>query len=217
MNLPELTLQVGYGRIGWAVVATAALIQLWPAARTLTRQHLVMVLVMALMAVALPGQASYAYWLGLACQYPSGLLVGCCGATIWSRMSGERRRYQLPLSLAVVLPPLGLLLYLDAIGLLAHSYFFWGFSDVIAPAMALLGTVACVAAMAMRGVRPATLALFVALGLYTLLRLPTGNLWDALLDPLLWGWSCVALAGCVRTRLARRSALAGSPLAPATT
>lgn len=216
MTLPELALQVGYGRIGWAIVASATLLHLWPAARTLTRQHMALVLALALIAAMLPGQASYAFWLGLACQYPSGLLVGCCAATIWARMAGERARYQLPLSLVIALPPLGALLYLDALGLLTHGYFFWGFSEVAAPALALLGTVACLGSIATRGARPATLALFISLGLFTLLRLPSGNLWDALLDPLLWGWSCVALVSLVRRKLAQRSA-AVPALAPAAT
>ena len=216
MTLPELALQVGYGRIGWAIVASAAVIHLWPAARTLTRRHIALVLALALTAAALPGQASFAYWLGLACQYPSGLLVGCCAATIWWRMSGEPAPYQLPLSLVIALPPLGALLYLDAIGLLTRGYFFWGFSEVAAPLLALLGSVACVVSIAMRGARPATLALFISLSLFTLLRLPSGNLWDALLDPLLWGWSCVALVSLVRRKLARRSAV-DSALVPAAT
>ena len=50
-------------------------------------------------------------------------------------------------------------------------------------------------------VRGQVIVLLGALLLYTLLRLPTGNLWDAVLDPLLWGWAVVAL---VRHGLRRR-------------
>jgi hypothetical protein len=79
----------------------------------------------------------------------------------------------------------------------------------------LLGTLACVAAIATRGARPATLALFIALSLFTLLRLPSGNLWDAMLDPLLWGWSLVALLSVLRRRFARRGVVLAPAMAPA--
>ncbi|RYE87400.1 MAG: hypothetical protein EOO78_35840 [Oxalobacteraceae bacterium] len=40
-----------------------------------------------------------------------------------------------------------------------------------------------------------------AVVLFSLLRLPSGNLWDALLDPLLFGWAIAALlAGALRRR-----------------
>jgi hypothetical protein len=39
--------------------------------------------------------------------------------------------------------------------------------------------------------------------LFSLARLPTGNLWDALLDPLLWLWA-MASAGAGALRALRR-------------
>ncbi|QYF94851.1 hypothetical protein KY495_06615 [Massilia sp. PAMC28688] len=203
MNLPELALQIGYGRIGWAVVASAIVIYWWPRARPLTYWHAGLVMLAAACAALLPGEASYAYWVGLACQYPSGLLVGCCLASIWWRVRGEPGRYRLPPVLAIVLAPVGLLLYLDAIGVFAQGSYFWGFGPALAPGAALLGMLACAGAIAMRGARVTTLALFMALALFTLLRLPSGNLWDSLLDPLLWIWSCAALVSLLRARLAR--------------
>jgi hypothetical protein len=216
MNLPELAVQIGYGRIGWAVVASAVVIHWWPRAGQLKRAHAGLVMLVAVLAALLPGEMSYAYWVGLACQYPSGLLVGLCLTSIWWRLSGEPGRYRLPPAVAMVLPPVGLLLYLDAIGLLAQGFYFWGFGPALAPGAALLGMIACVAAIAMRGARAPALALFMALGLFTLLRLPSGNLWDAVLDPLLWCWSCAALVSLLRTRLTRgEAALPMQGLAPA--
>jgi hypothetical protein len=200
MNLPELALQIGYGRVGWAIVLAAAIIHATPAARRWTRYRVWAVLLAASAAVALPGQASYAYWLGLACQYPSGLLVGCCVASLWTRMRGERLVYRMPARLAIVIAPAGALLYLDAIGWLAQGFYFWGFSQLAVPALALAATGACVLSIARDGLRPSALALTIALSLFTLLRLPSGNLWDALLDPLLWAWACAAVIGMLRQR-----------------
>lgn len=210
MILPELALQIGFGRVGWAIVAAAAIVHATPGARRWTRYRVWTVLLLTSAAVALPGQLSFAYWLGLACQYPSGLLVGCCVASLWTRLHGERLVYQMPSRLAIVIAPAGALLYLDAIGWLAHGYYFWGFSQLAAPLFALAATGACVASIARDGLRPSTLALIIALSLFTLLRLPTGNLWDALIDPLLWGWACAAVVSMLRKarRLHRANATA---------
>jgi hypothetical protein len=52
----------------------------------------------------------------------------------------------------------------------------------------------CVGGIIQGRARPQYFAALGALTLFTLLRLPTGNLWDALLDPLLWIWSLASLA-----------------------
>lgn len=198
MNLPELALQIGYGRVGWAIVAAAAIVHAAPRAWEWTAYRIWAVLLLASVLVALPGQASYAHWLGLACQYPSGLLVGCCVASLWTRLRPEPLVYKMPTRLALVIAPAGALLYLDAIGVLAQGFYFWGFSQLAAPLFALGATGACVVSIARNGLRTSALALLIALSLFTLLRLPSGNLWDALLDPLLWAWACAALIGMLR-------------------
>lgn len=204
MNLPELALQVGYGRIGWAIVASAAMINLTPAARRMSRLKIWACMLAAAVLVALPGAASYAHWLGLAFQYPSALLVGCCIASLWMRLHGDRLVYQMPPRLAIAIVPAGALLYLDAVGWLSHGYYFWGFSPYAAPGFALAASIGCVVAIARAGLRPSTLALLTALSLFTLLRLPSGNLWDALLDPLLWGWACACVFAMLRKQRAGR-------------
>lgn len=203
MNLPELALQIGYGRVGWAIVAAAAIIHATPAARRWTHYRIWAVLLLTSVLVALPGPASFAYWLGLAWQYPSGLLVGCCVASLWTRMRPEHAVYKLPARLAMIIAPAGALLYLDAVGVLAQGFYFWGFSQLAAPLFALAVTGACVVSIARNGLRPSALALLIALSLFTLLRLPSGNLWDALLDPLLWGWACAAVIGMLRKARAK--------------
>jgi hypothetical protein len=56
-----------------------------------------------------------------------------------------------------------------------------------------------------------------ALLLFSIARLPSGNLWDALLDPLLWGWSLVSLgAAALRSlrRTPRAAATGAEPFSP---
>ena len=43
--------------------------------------------------------------------------------------------------------------------------------------------------------RPQASAVLLAMMAFAILRLPTGNIWDALLDPLLWAWAFITLAG----------------------
>jgi hypothetical protein len=62
-------------------------------------------------------------------------------------------------------------------------------------------------------------ALLAAVLLFSLLRLPTGNLWDALLDPLLWAWALGSVVVAVRryyySRSARAAAAPAQELVPA--
>lgn len=48
-------------------------------------------------------------------------------------------------------------------------------------------------------------AALAAVLLFSLARLPTGNLWDALLDPLLWGWALATLGAAALRMRARRA------------
>lgn len=195
MNLPELTWQIAYGRIGWAIVLAALAIGLWPRTRALPRSALAAFCAGMLVLMALPGAASPAYWLGLAMQWPSGLLTGLCLAKLLTAWQGSARQRMMTPPLAAVFAVVGSAVYLDAMGLLSVGFYYWGFSPVAAPVVALLlGALA--AAAALRGLWPAhALALALAALLFGVLRLPSGNLWDALLDPLLWIWALAALAG----------------------
>ncbi|MET0981412.1 MAG: hypothetical protein ABWY02_04885 [Telluria sp.] len=198
MSLPDLAWQIVYGRLAWAIVVTAMLVALWPAARRLPRAALAAVLTASVLSMALPGEASPAWWLGLGFQYPSGVLVGLCLLGLRARWQGEQTGAQagdfMPLSVAATIAIAGTALYLDAIGWLSQGYYYAGFGPVGAPVVALVGTAGCALALLRgRGGRQ-NVALLGALLLFTLLRLPTGNLWDAVLDPLLWGWALVTLA-----------------------
>jgi hypothetical protein len=186
MTLPDLALQIAYGRVAWALVLVALLLACAPG---LTRRHGRAVAAGFVVLCALPGEWSPAWWLTLAFQYPSGLLVGFSLVSLERRRQGSARVFVLPTTLALSLAVAGVALYLDTFGVLALGLYHGGFGAAGAP---LLGF-AAIAAWAFaiwRGhaLQPA-LALLTGLLLYALLRLPTGNLWDALLDPLLWMWA----------------------------
>ena len=205
MNLPDLSLQLLYGRLGWAIVAATLVCALWRRAAPLSRAALGTVLALSLVAMALPGELSPAWWLGLAFQYPSGLLVGCCLLRLTERWHGIRRSQVMPQALAGVLAVTGALLYLDAVGFLARGVYYAGFGPGLAPALAIVAAAGCVLAIVRGHARGPAACLLGALVLFSVLRLPTGNLWDALLDPLLWGWAMVSLlVGAVR-RSGRRA------------
>ena len=194
MSLPELEWQIIYGRLGWAVVLAALATALWPRIWQLSRRTVALVLICAVGLQALPGEASLTYWLGLAFQWPSGLLVGLCLVRLHSAWLGTPATAAMTPALAMPIVLAGGVLYLDAIGLVSQGYYYWGFGRESVPLLALLIAAACAATAILGQARPQSLALLAGMTLFAVLRLPTGNLWDALLDPFLWIWAFMALA-----------------------
>ncbi len=209
MALPELSLQLVYARLAWALVLAALVCGLWPSGWRLPRRALGGIVLGSLLLMALPGAASPAWHLGLAFQYPSALLAGLCAVTLRARWQGASSR--LPVTamtppLAALLAAGGVLLYLDAIGLLAGGYYYAAFGPGMAPLLAMLLAAGCAACVVRGRSRQQAGAALGAILLFSLARLPTGNLWDALLDPLLWGWAWCALAGAAVRAVVRRGA-----------
>ena len=105
---------------------------------------------------------------------------------------------------------LGWVLLLDTLALLPMSVYAWGFSS------AALGVVAVITALlwVVLGGAPGNVAASGAVGpvlvlsvlvLFVVTRLPSGNLWDALIDPLLWlGFQGMWLVSGVRYLWATR-------------
>lgn len=228
MSLPDLALQIVYGRLAWALVAVAILLAIVPAlaparwlpalkrapsgagglVRARPAMALLAALAVALLALA-PAAATPSYWLTLVFQYPSGLLVGWSLVSLHARWRGQAARFVMPAGFALPLVVAGLLLYLDAFGVLALGLYTAGFSAVFAPLFACAAVAAC--ALAIVGGRAAgdAAALLIGVLLFSLLRLPSGNLWDALLDPLLWSWALGSVVvAMLRQAAARR---AGQP------
>lgn len=138
-----------------------------------------------LLSCFLPGAASPAYWLGLALRAPSGLLTLLCVWVLWRHY---RPQTPGPEPLQAFRPwtwplvALGWLLLLDTFALLPFSLYAWGYAPVLLGGLALLGLLPAL----LRG-RYAMSGLWIAvLLLHLLLRVPTGNAWDAVLDPALW-------------------------------
>ena len=154
-------------------------------------------LVLVLLWLALPGSASLAYWLAQAFQMPSLSSAALGLAYLWRVWRGPPRAgagdgvraataCQLMHSLRWLAVLLGWLLLLDLLALLPLSLYGLGFGT---PALGV--AVSLLLLFWLRwGAAPAAwpwLALAaVVLLLFVLTRWPSGNLWDALLDPLLW-------------------------------
>ena len=219
MTLPDLAWQIAYGRLAWTLVLAALLLALWPQASRSPRAASVVAIGSIGLLMALPGEASPAWWLGLALQYPSGLLVGLCVLCLAARWQGRAPGAVMPSALAAAIALAGTALYLDAIGWLAQGFYYAGFGPVAAPALALIGMAWCALAVLRGHGGRHHLALLGALLLFSLCRLPTGNLWDAVLDPLLWVWALASLARRGLRRLAamksQRAGASGAATSPA--
>lgn len=209
---PALAWQVAYADLAWALVLAAALCALLDgvlpdrasrsAARRRVRDGLVLAAALALS--VLPGGARAAFdALGLALQQPSGLLTALAVLMLARRLARpDRRAPALPTVWATLLVGVGALLYVDALGWTPWQLYRLGMPGTGAASLAV--TVLAVGAalhVALDGGRSGAastaagpaLALLVALVLHVTLQLPTGNLWDALLDPMLWSWALVVV------------------------
>jgi hypothetical protein len=220
MSLPDLALQIIYGRLAWGLVAAAMLLAVLPSilprllpavSPDLTRRSQATLVAATLVLMLLPGAASPAYWLILVFQYPSGLLLGCSLVSLYARWQDRAVSFSLPAGIALPLAVGGLLLYLDAFGVLALGWYYTGFGAVAAPLLACSAAAVCVAAIVLGRATGTAAALLVGTLLFSLLRLPTGNLWDALLDPLVWAWALGSVAVAVARMAAARKA---GPLQP---
>jgi hypothetical protein len=196
--LPTLASQQMWMRAAWALVLA------WVVARLLRRLNAgpwALWSAWGTLAVwlYLPGAYSPSYWLGLAFQAPSLTTVGLCGAALLN-MAGKpvqqvahRRRHLDHFGAEVfVLVIMGIaagwLLLLDTFALLPGVQLYaWGFSPA-APAMLFLLALLPWAASGNLG---RSLKVSVALALavavvFMAVHLPSGNVWDAVLDPWLW-------------------------------
>ena len=144
---------------------------------------------------ALPGQMSASYWLGLAFQLPSlsSAALGLLAMGMALRpVSGLAPALTTPETRALwralrwLAVGLGWLLLLDLLALLPLALYPWGFGT---PALVLALLVLLLLGWRFSELRSAQPTLLLAAALllvFVLTRWPSGNLWDALLDPLLW-------------------------------
>lgn len=183
-RLPSPALARLYLSLAWGLVlATLALGLLQRPALAGGRWHRGLPLALVLWCL-LPGAASPAYWLGLAFRAPSTLLLLLCAWGLWRHYRPQVPA--LPLEAmrrsAWVLVLLGWLLLLDTFAVLPFSLYAAGFAPWVLAVAVMLGLLPWL----LHGAGRWSALLLGACVLYVALRLPTGNLWDALLDPWLW-------------------------------
>ena len=206
MSLPGLSLQILYGHLAWIVVLLTVVLAILPASLIASRRNLVIAFGAAAVLAVLPGKAAASYWLGLVFQWPSSLLVALCLVKLCSVWQGKPNSAALPPALAAMLGLAGTLLYVDAIGLVSLGLYYRGFGPTAAPLLAVLLAAGAALAAVRAHARPQALAILACVVVFSTLRLPTGNLWDALLDPLLWGWALCTLVRHGWRRLRARPA-----------
>jgi hypothetical protein len=191
-QLPSLWMMQVWLSLGWAVVTAwmgVALVQRWLGGR----QWAAFVAMACVLWAWLPSPYASSYWLGLAFQMPSISVVLLCTALLRDLFANARgqaqgvkggKDHRAAIGWAVAGVALSACLALDTFAVFPVSVYAWGFSGfavVVALGSSLLPWVIWHndRSGALHWIVPLAIALFVAL------RLPTGNLWDALLDPWL--------------------------------
>lgn len=196
---PCIELQSIAMHIGWAMVLGAITVFLL---RPFPKQLRIGSVVLVMLACIMPGEWSPSWWLGLAFQTPSLTLQGI-GLLYLVRMwhlkdtppintvsSTAYARW--PNSLLFLASILGWILALDTFAAFDLQLYAIGFSSY-----AVLTTLALAAllqwmsmrygdAPQMQRHRDLAAILVGAMAIHLLTRLPTGNAWDALMDPWLW-------------------------------
>ncbi len=199
--LPALaTLRLGLPLV-WAIVLGSGTLLL---TATLAHRYRLGWAALVLLWTLLPGSFSPAYWLGLAFQSPSLSSALLCLLYLWrvgwALSPAPTRLSEQPLAapdntpwLALGLTgiALGWALLLDTFACWPVSIYAWGFSSAAVAVVGLLATLFWLIWGGRRAPQSGSLSapvivLLGALTLFVLTRLPSGNLWDALLDPWLW-------------------------------
>ncbi|MES2581691.1 MAG: hypothetical protein V4627_03150 [Pseudomonadota bacterium] len=209
--LPSAIGQQIWLHVGWSVVLAclgATLAGRWQPDRLAHRAGWprAVALVLALWAWV-PGPYAPAYWLGLAFQAPSMVAVLWCGALLYQRLlppspasalAPQANRSTLLIACVGVL--MGWVLLLDTFARLPIQVYAWGFSPAALGFLLLLCVLPwLVGPLNMCFGGRSVVMVFVSLLLFAALRLPTGNVWDAVLDPWLW----LVLHGVLVRRLLR--------------
>jgi hypothetical protein len=202
--LPTALAQFAGLYVAWALMlvwGVSAMTRRWPL------RYRGSVLAAVALLTLVPGPSSPAYWLGLAFQSPSVtsvvLAVGYLSFTglarpLHSRVEGRPNS----LVACAVGAGLGWVLLLDTLAWWPVSIYAWGFSPVAVAILALTLAIGWAIWGGARTGRWSVLGFAVpalVLALFVLTRWPTGNVWDALIDPWLWvGFQGVLLISGLR-------------------
>ena len=142
----------------------------------------------------LPGTWGASYWLGLAFQIPSlsaaFLAMSVLLHSVLRKTTQPNESTQVTnqwgFAWVLIAVVTGLVLLLDTFAGFDFSIYQWGFSP-LAFALALCLALLPWIVSGKQGLRPAPVwSMLAALLVYWFTRWPTGNVWDAVLDPCLW-------------------------------
>jgi hypothetical protein len=219
--IPSLSLAIVDRHLGWALTLSALTLFFLKAAPRLLRYSLG--LGVFLLSIA-PTSWSISHWLGLAYQTPS-LVFQILSLLYLLRLSkgstagqnGTTLVYRWPTAVLLLACLTGWALALDTFAKLSIQLYALGYSKDLSVGLLLVAMLIWIFGKfhpsAQSGRRFAELAviLLIAILIHTLTRLPSGNLWDAVLDPWLWLVAQGALIGRVATGARRmRGATLGS-------
>ena len=199
-----LALSVGM-HLGWALTLGAGSAFLLRTAKvTNVTSRRIVALLIALLCL-LPNEWSPSWWLGLAFQTPSLTLQGLCGLYLYQHLKVQAGttmpltdsttppvQSRWPLSLLLVAIIAGWVLALDTFALFDIALYAIGFTPYAVLAAlffaCLLQLISARSGHAQhtRHYRELAAIVLIAIVVHLLVRVPTGNLWDALLDPWLW-------------------------------
>jgi hypothetical protein len=168
--------------ISWALVLGAAALWLFDRSKTGFRWSVALSVVVWTL---LPGPLSPAYWLGLAFQSPSLTSLAVClmyGAQPLRKRVGQVfvLAWAWAWGVGIVL---GWVLLADMLAWWPVSIYAWGFHPM---ALATVCALVMLLWLTQKMDRSTCALLSVVLVLFVITRLPSGNVWDAVLDPWLW-------------------------------
>ena len=188
--------------LGWALALGAGSAFLLRNFNITTRITLALVIVLLCL---LPSEWSPSWWLGLAFQTPSLTLQGLCGLYLYQQLflqagaevplpdsSTPTARTTWPLGLLLVVIITGWVFALDTFAFFDISLYAIGFTPyAVLAALFFACLLQLISARSGHGqptrhYRELAAIVLIAIVVHLLLRLPTGNMWDALLDPWLW-------------------------------
>ena len=164
----------------WAVVLVFAVLYF---TRSLQKPRGIWIALAVAVWALVPGSWSPTYWLGLAFQLPSMMTVGLCAMALaanWRRGTLHALHEEMSMVhwLGILL---GWLLLLDTFVVLPFALYRLGYSPALLTLLSLIAAGLWVWSKA----RGSTLVLTV-LALFVVVRLPSGNVFDAVIDPWLW-------------------------------
>lgn len=195
MILPDLQAQSSYTRLSWGILLAAGVVLATRRVAPLQgiqRHASVSLAVLAIGLMWLPAAWSPAFWLAGGFQAPSLLTSVLASMFVLSKLVGTvdlRFRPQWPHSATI--SATGLALGLSTFGFTGTDLYALGMKPWLAAGLAT----GFVAIWWLAGTRSAAWSLAPGLAaiIYGMTRLPTGNAWDALIDPFLVAFSLVML------------------------